>query len=108
MTLFEVATNLKRRIRSSDLHPHGSLVENWPPLPGTLNQISNQITNDTRVPLDLEYADTILSDNALARSGGVFRMLPESRPISTPEGGHIRAATGESLTSGGCMKLQSD
>ncbi|PUU77447.1 hypothetical protein B9Z19DRAFT_1086337 [Tuber borchii] len=54
-----------------------------PPLPVTLNQISNQITNDSGVPLDLEHAYTKLSDNALARSG----MMPERRPISTFGGG---------------------
>ncbi|PUU73298.1 hypothetical protein B9Z19DRAFT_1135422 [Tuber borchii] len=95
-----VATVLKRRITSSDLHPRDSLLGNWPPLPVALNQISNQVTNDAGVPLDLEYADTKLSDNALARSGGVLRMLPERRPITKFEGEHIRASTGESFTSG--------
>ncbi|PUU73574.1 hypothetical protein B9Z19DRAFT_1134947 [Tuber borchii] len=40
------------------------------PPPVALNQISNQITSDAGVPLDLEHAYTKLSDDALARSGG--------------------------------------
>ncbi|PUU75872.1 hypothetical protein B9Z19DRAFT_1067066 [Tuber borchii] len=71
-------------ITCRDTHPHNPLLDDWPLLP--LNQISNQITNDAGVPLDLEHAYTKLSDDALARSGGVLRMLPERRPITTFEG----------------------
>ncbi|PUU73303.1 hypothetical protein B9Z19DRAFT_1135430 [Tuber borchii] len=91
-----------------DLYPRDPLLDDWVPLPVALNQISNQITNDACVPLDLEYADTKLSDNALARSGGVLRMLPEGRPITTFEGEHTHTGTGEPLTSGGCMRSQRD
>jgi len=78
------------------------------PPPVALNQISKQITNDTGVPLGLEHAYTKLSDDALARLGGVLRILPERRPITTFEGEYIRAGTGESLTSRGCMRLWRD
>ena len=78
------------------------------PPPVARNQISNQITNDAGVPLDLDHAYTKLSDDALARSGGVLRMLPERRPITTFEGEHVRAGTGESLTSEGGVRLQKD
>ncbi|PUU77452.1 hypothetical protein B9Z19DRAFT_1086341 [Tuber borchii] len=67
----------------------GLAVVSIPPLQGALNQISNQITNDTGVPLDLEHAYTKLSDNAIPRSGGVLRMLLECRLISTFGGGSI-------------------
>ena len=52
--------------------------------------------------------DWPLSGDALAGSGGVLRMLPDRRPITTFEGKHVHAGTRESLTSGGCMRLQRD
>ena len=76
-----------------------------PPLVA-LNQISNQITNDAGVSLDLEHAYTKLSGDALAGLGVVVRMLPDRRPIITFEGEPVRAGTRESLASAGCMKLQ--
>jgi len=98
-------TNLKRRITS---HAEISIpaILFWTTglsSPVALNQISNQITNDAGVPLDLEHAYTKLSGDTLAGSGGVLRMLPDRRPITTLEREHVRADTLEPLTSGGCM-----
>ncbi|PUU80194.1 hypothetical protein B9Z19DRAFT_1063644 [Tuber borchii] len=56
------------------------------PPPVARNQISNQISNDADVPLDLGHAYSKPSDGALAGSEGVLRMLPERRPITTLEG----------------------
>ena len=78
------------------------------PLPVAFNQISNKITYDTCAPLGLEHAYTKLSDDALARLGGVLRILLERRPITAFEGGYFRAGTGESLMSRGCMRLRRD
>ncbi|RPB04035.1 hypothetical protein L873DRAFT_1800046 [Choiromyces venosus 120613-1] len=78
------------------------------PSPIVRNQISNQITNDAGVPIDLDHAYAKLSDDALARSGGVLGMLPERRPVTTFEGEYVRAGTGESLTSEGGVRLQKD
>ena len=67
-----------------------------------------QLTTDQGVPIDLDHAYAKLSDDALARSGGVLGMLPERRPVTSFEGEHIRAGTGESLTREGGVRLQKD
>jgi len=92
--------------RSASARPPSGRLASPPPV--ALNQISNQITNDTGVPLGLKHAYTKLSDDTLMRLGGVSRILPECRPITTFEGEYIHAGTGESVTSRGCMRSQRD
>lgn len=68
----------------------------------------NQITMETGTKIDLDHAYARLNDEALARSGGVLGKLPGRRPVIGSNGEHIRAGTGESLTSEGGVRLQKD
>lgn len=68
----------------------------------------NQITMETGTKIDLDHAYARLNDEALARSGGVLGKLPERRPLIGSDGEHIRAGTGESITSEGGVRLQED
>lgn len=63
---------------------------------------------ETGTKIDLDHAYARLNDEALARSGGVLGKLPGRRPVIGSNGEHIRAGTGESLTSEGGIRLQKD
>lgn len=63
---------------------------------------------DNELKIDLGHAYARLNDQALASSGGILGQLPERKPLTGSDGEHIRAGTGESLTSEGGVRLQKD
>lgn len=76
--------------------------------PAPVGSRNNKITMETGTTIDLDHAYARLSDDALAHSGGILGKLPERRPLTTSDGEHIRAGTGESITSEGGVRLQKD
>lgn len=68
----------------------------------------NKVVLETGPKIDLDHAYARLNDDALAHSGGVLGKLPERRPLTGSDGEHIRAGTGESITSEGGVRLQKD
>lgn len=68
----------------------------------------NKPVMETGPKIDFGHAYARLNDEALARSGGILGKLPERKPLTNSEGEHIRAGTGESITSEGGVRLQKD
>lgn len=58
--------------------------------------------------VDLDHAYALLNDSAFQGSGGVLKGLPERKPMLDEQGLHVRAGSGESLTSDGGIRLQKD
>lgn len=63
---------------------------------------------DNELKIDLGHAYARLNDQALASSGGILGQLPERKPLTGNDGEHVRAGTGESITSEGGVRLQKD
>lgn len=78
-----------------------------PPPPQAVESKNKLLTEHGQL-IDLEYAYSKLSDNALASSRGMLKGLPERAPVIDEHGQHIRAGSGESLTTSGGVRLQKD
>ena len=58
--------------------------------------------------LDLQHAYRRLNDEALAHSGGILETLPEKKGVLDAAGEHVKAASGETVTKDGGVRLQVD
>ncbi|KAI5789031.1 hypothetical protein EDC01DRAFT_123843 [Geopyxis carbonaria] len=85
--------------------PRGSSARLASPAP---IETGNRLVSENGELIDLDHAYARLTDDALARSGGMLGNLPERRPVLDSQGEYVRAGTGESVTRDGGLRLQKD